>query len=242
MLEILDKVKNATNIYTMLEQDIQKTEVGNAKAISFVNPFSYLELRKQDKLLSELDYLYTDAISSAKIFSALFGKTIPRISFDLGSFARHFLEQANKFELPIYFVGAKEHELNQAVNILKKEFPDLNVVGFKNGYFSDDEAAMGEIIASGAQYVICGMGTPRQDEFACKLKNYHQGQIKQIYTCGGFLLQSSEKLNYYPKFINKYNLRWLYRALSNSHVAKRLLFSYPKFFFIVMYDFFSKKK
>lgn len=240
MLEILDKVKKSPDIYALLDTsltaDQEKTQV-----ISFVNPFSYLLLRKEKKLISELDFLYTDAISSAKIFSFLFKKTILRISFDLGSFARHFLEKAEKHQLPIFLLGAKGPELEKAVEVFKKKYPDLKIVGYRDGYFKNDDIVIQQIIDSGAQYVICGMGTPRQDEFACKIKESNQKHIKQVYTCGGFLHQSSEKLEYYPKFINKYNLRWLYRAMNDSYVIKRLLKDYPRFLFVIFKDFLSNK-
>lgn len=242
MHEILDKVKSSPDIYKQLAATIESVEVRETQAISFVNPYSYLLLRNNRQLVADLDCLYTDAISSAKIFSLLFSKKIPRISFDLGSYARHFFEQANQHKFPIYLLGAKEAEINNAVAIFKKEYPNLNIVGYRDGYFSDDVAVMQAIVDSGAQYVICGMGTPRQDEFAVKLKQFQQGKIKQVYTCGGFLHQSSERLEYYPHFINRFNLRWLYRALTNSYVAKRLFFDYPKFVFKVLADFFIKSK
>jgi len=240
MFEILDKVKHSPDLYCLLDESISSSNKVKTQAISFVNPFSYLILRNEQELLSNLDYLYTDAISSAKIFSFLFRKKIPRVSFDLGSFARHFLEKAQEHKLPLYLLGAKGPELEKAVNTFKKQYPDLNIVGSRDGYFSDDEAVMQQILDSGAQYVICGMGTPRQDEFACKLKLFNNGQIKQIYTCGGFLHQSSEKFEYYPEFINKYHLRWFYRAINDSYVLKRLLKDYPMFLFVVFYDFLFK--
>ena len=237
MHALLDKLNVSPDIYQALNDVIQAKEVQSAQAISFVNPYSYMQLRDHESLISGLDALYTDAISSAKMFGWMFGKPVPRISFDLGSYAKHFFEQADTHQLPIYLLGAKSNELNKAVAIFKKQYPNLNIVGFRDGYFSNDEEVMQAIIDSGAEYVVCGMGTPRQDEFAVKLKAFHQGQIKQIYTCGGFLHQSSERLQYYPEFINRFNLRWLYRALTNSYVAKRLFFDYPKFLFKVIADY-----
>lgn len=90
MHEILDKVKSSPDIYKQLAATIESVEVRETQAISFVNPYSYLLLRNNRQLVADLDCLYTDAISSAKIFSLLFSQKIPRISFDLGSYARHF--------------------------------------------------------------------------------------------------------------------------------------------------------
>ena len=88
----------------------------------------------------------------------------------------------------------------------------------------------------GDSFVICGMGTPHQESFGLLLKNA-KGSIKQIYTCGGFLHQSSESIEYYPKWINRLNLRWLYRAIKEDYVLKRLLVQYPQFLFVALFDF-----
>jgi len=242
MLGILEKVKSTPDIYSALADSIEQENNGEGQAttISFVNPFSYMLLRHNKVALDGIDHLHSDAISSSKIFSFILGKSIPRLSFDLGSFARHFFIEAEKFQLPIFLLGAKEEELNEAVMTFKEHYPKLNIVGYRDGYFSDDDEVMQQIIESGAQYVICGMGTPRQDEFSGKLKSYDQGQLKQIYTCGGFLHQSADRIDYYPKLINKLNLRWLFRALTTSYVAKRLLLVYPKFLFVVFADRFTK--
>lgn len=242
MLRILEKVKSTPDIYSTLA-DLIKQESNSKKqatTISFVNPFSYMLLRRNQVALDGIDHLHSDAISSSKIFSLILGKTIPRLSFDLGSFARHFFIEAEKHQLPIFLLGAKAAELDEAVMTFREHYPKLNIVGHRDGYFSDDDEVMKQIIASGAQYVICGMGTPRQDEFAGKLKSYDKGQIKQIYTCGGFLHQSAERIDYYPKLINKLHLRWLFRALTTSYVAKRLLLVYPQFLFVVFADRFAK--
>ena len=93
-----------------------------------------------------------------------------------------------------------------------------------------------QIKESGAQYVICGLGTPKQDIFAQKLKLALGSQLKQIYTCGGFLHQTQDELHYYPKYIDILHLRWLYRAIKEPGVAKRLLTKYPFFIFIAIKD------
>lgn len=236
MLEILDKLKESPDIYEEFHKSILDKSY-NAKVITFVNPYSYLLLRNKVDLLKSIDGLYSDAITSSKIFTYLFKRSIPRISFDQSSFAKHFLEQANQHKLKVFLVGAKSTELEKTVAIFKSTYPNMQLVGYRDGYFSNDQDVIEVISQSGAEYVICGMGTPRQDEFALKVKELSNGSIKQIYTCGGFLHQSSERLEYYPKLIDKLHLRWLYRAFDSSYVLKRLVFEYPKFFFVVFADF-----
>lgn len=240
MHAILDKLKQTKNIEQEFEKAITCFD-GRTQAITFINPFSYLIVRNEHEVIEGMDAMYTDAISSAKIFSTLLDTKLPRISFDLGSFAKHFLTVCNEKAIPIYFIGAKPEEIEKAMSQFKSRYPDLNIVGYRDGYFNNDEQVAQDIVATGAEFVVCGLGTPKQDQFALRLKEVGKGQIKQIYTCGGFIHQSSEKVQYYPDFINKYNLRWLYRMFDSSYVFKRLVKDYPLFSLVVLKDrYFTK--
>jgi len=239
MHTLLQRIKQTPDITKELENSITKSDYP-CTAISFVNPFSYQLLRKDTKFYQDIDHFYSDGIVSSSVFSKLFKQKIPRVSFDYGSFAKKFLEQAELHQLPIFITGSKEEQIKGAMKQFTLAYPQLNICGYHNGYFDDDMKIIKLIKASGAQYVICGLGTPKQDIFAQKVKSSLACQVKQIYTCGGFLHQSKNKVDYYPYFINKYNLRWLYRAFKEPDVAKRLLTKYPTFIFYALWDRFKK--
>ncbi|MBE0369281.1 WecB/TagA/CpsF family glycosyltransferase [Pseudoalteromonas aurantia] len=240
MHELLDKIKQSPNIISQLDVSLKARNI-EAEVITFVNPYSYLLLRNRVDLVAELDSVYTDAISSAKLFSVFFRKPISRISFDMSSFARAFLEKANENRLKVYFIGSKSDEITKTMAIFKKNYPEIDIVGYEHGYFESDEAVFNRIIQCEAEYVVCGLGTPKQEEFAVKLKR-QKSKVKQIYTCGGFLHQTANKLYYYPKFIDQLHLRWLYRVFDDPYVLKRLVIQYPQFFCVVLKDLFTKMK
>jgi N-acetylglucosaminyldiphosphoundecaprenol N-acetyl-beta-D-mannosaminyltransferase len=60
------------------------------------------------------------------------------------------LEAAQMAKAPVYFLGA-EAEVNEgAREKIKTKYPGLTIAGGRDGYFLDDEAAVGEINRSGA--------------------------------------------------------------------------------------------
>lgn len=245
MNKLLDKVNHAVNIKSILEEALNNESVTyEPLVISFINPYSYMRLRSHPEIFNSVDYYYSDAVTSSLIFSMLLFRKISRISFDYGSFARHFLTRLTESELSVYFIGAKHDEINRAVDVIKESFPGVNVAGYRHGYFNGDNemlAAVNDIVNSGASFVVCGMGTPYQEIFASYLKGNGRGSIRQIYTCGGFLHQTTGSISYYPAWINKFNLRWLFRAFSESYVFKRILVQYPQFLFFSIYDRLSNK-
>lgn len=218
------------------------------KLISFVNPYSYMILKGDLASYEHVDCFYSDAIISSLSFSLIGKKNVPRVSFDYGSFAKTFLETLNQSRSAVYFIGAKPNEIAKTMIVFKQKYPNLNIVGYRDGYFSDDAekfCSIKVIIDSGAEYVVCGMGTPYQEQFGTLLKQQSLGTIKEIYTCGGFLHQSSKGVQYYPDLINKLHLRWLYRIFNDKYVVKRLINQYPLFIVSLAYtsivSFFKRK-
>jgi len=102
------------------------------------------------------------------------------------------------------------------------------------------EQVVSDINDSGAEYVVCGLGTPKQDHFAQFVKTRLNKQVKRVYTCGGFLHQSADSFDYYPEWIKKTGMRWLYRVYKEPQkVLGRLLRSYPLFIFSLASDRFK---
>lgn len=235
MHPLLSRIQHSPKISKQLLDSINQVNY-QCTAISFVNPFSYQILRNNTSSYLDIDHFYSDAMLSSFIFGVLFNKNIPRISFDYGSFAKTFFEIAELHNLSIFIVGSKDKQLKGAIAQFKQSYPKLNICGSHDGYFEHDMEVIELIKSSRAQYVICGLGTPKQDEFAQSIKRALPNQVKQIYTCGGFIHQSEERVDYYPQFINRYNLRWLYRAVKEPKVIKRLLINYPLFAFYVLLD------
>lgn len=197
-------------------------------------------LRNQHDVLANVDGVYCDAISSARISSICFRKIIPRISFDYGSLAYTFFHQVNRYKVPIYLIGSSKQKIEIAAKNIKEQFLHINIVGVHHGFISDGqtEQVATEIVASGAQFVLIGMGTPKQENMAKEIIQCAEGQQKTIhcFTCGGFLTQASQKLAYYPKWINRYHLRWAWRMFHEKHVIGRLLKEYPQFLYYFLKD------
>lgn len=199
-------------------------------------------LRRQSVLIEHIDAIYCDAISSARFSSLCLGKVIPRISFDYGSLAMDVFALCGKYQVPVFFLGGSAENIERAVTNVKEQHPDVPIAGHHHGYIDGDEdAVVQQIIASGAQYVIIGMGTIKQEQMAQRVIAGASvlGVNITCFTCGGFLTQASEKLQYYPQWINRAHLRWLWRLCKEEHVLGRLLREYPKFVYYFLKDRFA---
>lgn len=198
---------------------------------TFLNPYSIQLALKNPDIYNSFDSIYIDGEFLVKALNFLLDKKISRYSFDTTSLSEKIFSYCSRNNLSIYIVGSKKKYIKKTVEIFKKNHPNLNVINYREGYFSSNEiynSTLKSIVEQNPDIVICGMGAPLQEKFLLDLKN--NGWKGIGYTCGGFIHQTATKgINYYPYYINKLNLRWLYRIIDEPKLLKRYLLSYPKF-------------
>ncbi|CAG21055.1 WecB/TagA/CpsF family glycosyltransferase [Photobacterium profundum] len=198
--------------------------------ISFVNPFSYQIISSDQNIINSVDVFYSDGILLTKLHNFFYKKKLERMSFDYSSIADNVLTYIQDKEMNLAIIGSKYEELEVFITTLEKRYPKLRVVYYRDGYFSESEY---ESIASkveelDADYILLGLGSPKQEIFGSFLKNRLLTNVK-IFTCGGFIYQTSVKDDYYYPLVKKFNLMWLQRFLLHDYVRKRLIKDYPKF-------------
>ena len=209
-----------------------------SKLITFLNPHSYLLARNDTELFEKFDKIYLDGIALVKIFRLFRLADVERMSFDMTSLAPVVFSDAVEENKSIYFIGTKPKVIDKAVKTIKSSFSDLEIVGYRDGYFPNDEGRCQSIQAIKSikpDIVICGMGTPLQEQFLVDLQDAGWGGVG--YTCGGFLHQTADKIDYYPKWVETYHLRWVYRICDEPKLFKRYFIDYPKFLVIFVYDY-----
>jgi exopolysaccharide biosynthesis WecB/TagA/CpsF family protein len=114
--------------------------------------------------------------------------------------------------LSFFVLGATEEQNKKAVAQMKALYPDIAIVGRRNGYFSDAENAdvCAEIVASGADVLWVGLGKPKQ-EIWCHQNREALAGVGVIKTCGGLYAFLAGDAPRAPKWMQKVGLEWLYR-------------------------------
>lgn len=207
---------------------------------TFLNPYSYLIARKHRDVFERFDGIYIDGQLLAKLLSAALGNRVTRTSFDMTSLAPKLLESAETNGKSVYLIGAKSEQIDIAARHIQERYPKLKICGLRHGYFNsvtERRQAIEYIAQLAPDYVIVGMGTPIQEKFLLEL--VASGWRGQAFTCGGFLHQSSERLSYYPAWVNKLHLRAPFRAFREPRLLRRYLVSYPYFIAVFTMDWLS---
>ncbi len=208
----------------------------NGRVYTCVNPYSYHLVRCHPELYESMDGLFVDGMTMCWLIRLLWGRRVPRLSFDMSSMAADLFSYLNGRGVgrSIYFLCTRQETLERTIAQFRKSYPSMAIAGYRNGYFIDVEdrrKAIADIVSAGSDFTIVGMGSPLQEQFALDLKN--AGYKGIVFTCGGFLHQSANAINYYPDWVNKYNLRAFYRLFHEKGLWGRLynvLIEFPVLF------------
>lgn len=222
------------------EDVVEKNNTAEAKLITFINPYSYLIARKQVKLFSRFEVIHFDGVV-LKVAMGLIGIKRPRVSFDMTSLAPYVFAHAARVGQSIYFVGGDDGISRKASNLFKFKWPKLKVIGCDSGYVSGLKGyrdLIERVVSINPDIIIAGMGTPLQEQFLVDAVDLGWSGIG--YTCGGFLHQTVARgVKYYPKWMNRLHLRWLFRCVDEPALIRRYLKYYPLFAIYFLKDAFK---
>ena len=211
----------------------------NKNITTFLNPFSYVLSRDNKAQLEAFDIKIDGAI--LVLILNLFGFNCKRKSFDMTSLAPVVFNDAINNNQSIYFIGTKPKVIDLAIKNIQVQFPELKICGYSDGYINQDQrlVVFDTINFLKADYVICGMGTPLQEQFLIDLQT--SGWAGKGYTCGGFLHQTANGIQYYPSWVNTLGLRAFYRMYDEPKLIRRYFIDYPKAIIIILYDLVNDK-
>lgn len=193
------------------------------KAYTYLNPVSYLTALDNKELFSQLDGIFADGGLLVKAIKMVYGKQVTRRSFDMTSMAPELFAYVAKHGKNIYIVASKREQVEKAVEIFHERYPKVKFAGYRNGYFASESEMDVEakyIAKLNPDFLIVGMGALMQEKFLLKVKN--AGYQGVGFTCGGFIHQTSRnEIDYYPAWVDKTNLRFVYRMWKEPHTRKR---------------------
>jgi len=196
---------------------------GGKGIYTFLNPVSYLDALKHKELFTSFDGIFADGGLLVKAIKMTYGASVKRRSFDMTSLAPIVFSYAAKTGKSVAIVATKQEMVEKAVANLKKSFQGLNICYYRNGYFKgeqemDEEAK--KIVTQHPDFLIVGMGIIKQEQFLLKVRDAGYQGIG--FTCGGFIHQTAQdKAEYYPDWVDKHGLRFVYRMYKEPHTRKR---------------------
>lgn len=215
--------------------DLDKLFLKGEGLITFCSPYAIKIVQDNElylDMLSRFDHVYCDGMLLVKHCNYLVkGKRYVRQSFDGNSLAADFFSCCVANHSRVAFVGGVPGVSEKAAELAKDLF-GINVVFERDGFFDGDYAELySQIVAHDVNVIVVGMGVVYQEE--CLLKLQALGWRGIGVTCGGYFDQMvcGSSAKYYPDWVNRYNLRAIYRLIKEPRrLGKRYFIDYLPFY------------
>lgn len=138
------------------------------------------------------------------------------------------LRSAERGDVRLYFMGGGGDTALRAADALRTAFPGMQIVGARNGYFGEDEsdAVAAEIRASGANVLLAGLGSPKQELWLAR-HLAATGCGVGIGVGGSFDVYAGN-VERAPAFFQRSGLEWAYRLAKEPRRWRRQL-ALPRF-------------
>lgn len=175
------------------------------------------------QVMGEADIVHADGMSVV-FASRLLGRDALPERVATTDFIFDACDAAERHGLSFYFFGGREEDNSRAVQWVKSRYPKLKVSGRQHGYFSaaEEDRIIEEIAACRPDVLWLGLGKPRQEVFALKLRDRLPG-LGWIKTCGGMFDYYSGRSERAPNWMQRTGLEWLFRAVQEPRLGWRYL-------------------
>ncbi|SJL23420.1 WecB/TagA/CpsF family glycosyltransferase [Porphyromonas gingivalis] len=124
-------------------------------------------------------------------------------------------------EKSFYLVGGKPEVIEETIQKLKKDFPRINIVGYRDGYLkgNDDEVLIEDIAEKKPDVVFVAMGSPKQELLMERMQRVHPEAIYQ--GLGGSFDVYTGRVERAPEWWIRHNLEFAYRLIKQPSRIKR---------------------
>lgn len=163
------------------------------------------------KIINECPLINADG-QSIVWGSKILGNPLPERVAGIDIFTELVKISAEKGYRP-YFFGAKEEVVTEVVRKFKEKYPNLDVAGYRNGYFSQEESKSiaEDINKSGADILFVAFSSPMK-EFWIR-EHMKIMQVPFAMGVGGSFDVVAGKTTRAPKWMQKYGLEWFHRFI-----------------------------
>ena len=193
---------------------------------------SKINLMHEDKQLMDIvnDCPLINADGQSIVWAGkLLGYNIPERVAGIDLFLK-LVELCNIKGYKPYFFGAKQEVIEKVVKMFSEKYPNLNIAGYRNGYFKDSESEQiaEDIKKSGADMLFVAFSSPKKEIW---IKKYQPiMQVPFAMGVGGSFDVVTGVTMRAPQWMQKYGLEWFYRFIQEPRrMGKRYLVGNIKF-------------
>ncbi len=242
-ITFLDAPMDIASMSDTVEYISSRIDENNFTQHVVVNVAKIVNMQKDPTLAESIkacDVINIDGMGV--VFGARFlGHDIPERVAGVDLF-HELLKMSARRDFPIFLLGATEEVVIKTNETVQALYPSLQVAGFNDGYFWDDEeAVVNKIRESGAKLLFVAITSPKKENFINKWKD--KLGVDFVMGVGGTFDVVAGKVNRAPLWMQNAGLEWLYRVIQEPRrMWKRYLITNSKFALLLMKQKFNGHK
>lgn len=233
--EFLGCPMDAIGRQELLAELCARLERRQPTTILFANVAKLVWVRRDPELrraLAQADFVLADGQPLVWV-SRLLGQPLPeRIAgIDL---MEEMLAAAAEKGWRVFFLGAQESVLRQAIMNLKERHAGLIVAGVQHGYFTaaETERVLERINQSEADLLLVGLDSPQKELWLTRYGARLKVPVRQA--VGGSFEIAAGRRRRAPTWMRRMGLEWLYRLLQDPlHLGWRYLYTNTVFLLLI---------
>lgn len=152
-------------------------------------------------------------------------------------------EVSSRNEFRLYLLGAKKTVVEEAKRSLERQFPGVNIVGYRDGYFaeSDYERIGRELAEALPDIVFVGITSPKKERL---IEFFRDMGLKGVYVgVGGSFDVVSGSIPRAPEWMQKAKLEWAFRMIQEpKRLVKRYAVGNIRFLMLLASEVIRTKK
>ncbi len=174
-------------------------------------------------------------LPDGKPLSVIGKKTNPEMDRVTGpDFMRRIFEESKREGYRHFFYGNSKENLAQLLEVLKRDYPWLEIVGSEPSVFRDmteeeEEQLAERMNETRPDFIWVALGAPRQELFCARMKGKTTGVMVGV---GGAFNVLAGIVPEAPQWVQNISMEWFYRLLQEpKRLFKRYLITNNKFIY-----------
>ena len=204
---------DAVTMAQAVDRCVEAVEWEQYFTVGVVNAAKIVAMKKNAALrqaVTDCDLILADGQSvvwASRILQSALPERVTGIDLFL-----ELLAVASRRSFRVYFLGARQEVLERVLAEVRSRYPDISIVGFRNGYFDPDEEerVAADIGDAQADLLFVAMSSPKKELF---LRNWGEKTgVCVVHGVGGSFDVLAGETRRAPIWYQKHGLEWLYRA------------------------------
>jgi N-acetylglucosaminyldiphosphoundecaprenol N-acetyl-beta-D-mannosaminyltransferase len=163
--------------------------------------------------------------------SGILGRPLPERVAGIDLFER-LVDAAAQDGSSVYFLGAKDEVVQEAVAVMTERHPGLRIAGARDGYWQDDQEVVAAVRAARPDYLFLAIPSPRK-EFWLK-EHLESLGVPFVMGVGGSFDVVAGKVGRAPRWVQRAGFEWAWRlGQEPRRMWKRYLYTNTAFIWMV---------